>query len=192
MIYTELQDLIEKGFVKQVPLDISQGRIRYGHPDGYFVNGQGQLAKHTFAPSQVNNKGGSSYPGMRECIPRPCHVIMGITFYGTRPVFFDEKKGKHYGGICHHLIPNKLDYRPVNLLCWLTREEHRIADARMHILQSLVPNGNLYLFPLDLMRELQDPRVTSDAAFDMALHSVVPAALGKILPDCTPEPLRDV
>ena len=91
----------------------------------------------------------------------------------------------------HHLTGITTDNRFDNLLC-VSVEEHRKADARQKALRTLAPNGDLRLVPLDLMRELQDPRVTSNAAFDMALHSVVPAEQGKILPNCSPEPLRDV
>ena len=154
---------------KQVPLLHSKNHVRWGHPDGYFLNGQGKVMKHTFAPSQVNNKGGSSYPGMRECLPRPCHVIMAIAFYGERPTFIDEKTGKPYGGNCHHLIPDKLDYSPANLLCWLTREQHRVADRRQRALKTVVPDGDLHLFSYERLRYLQDPRTLSDADFQREL-----------------------
>jgi len=153
----------------QVPLKHSKNIVRWAHPDGYFLNGFGKLAKHTFAPSQINNKRGSSYPGMRECLPRPCHVIMAIAFYGERPTFIDEKTGKPYGANCHHLIPDKLNYRPANLLCWLTREQHRIADRRQKALKTVVPDGDLHLFSYERLRELQDPRVTSDEQFQREL-----------------------
>ena len=157
---------------KQVPFENTGNRVRWAHPDGYFLNEKGQIVKHTFAPSQVHNTLGSSYPGMRECLPRPCHVIMSIAFYGERPTFIDEKTGKPYKGISHHLISNKLDYRPVNLLCWLTRSEHRIADNRQRALRTVVPDGNLYLIDIDFLRRIQDPRVTSDAEFNQALESI--------------------
>ena len=152
---------------KQVPMDTSHGRVRWGHPDGYFLNEKGQVAKHTFAPSQVNNKGGSSYPGMRECLPRPCHVIMGITFFGSRPTYKDAKTGKSYGGICHHLIPDKLDYKPTNLLCWLTRSEHVEADRRQRALRKILPD--MHDVSYEEHRRLQDPRVTSDEVFQLEL-----------------------
>ena len=109
---------------------------------------------------------------MRECIPRPCHVIMAITFYGERPVFMDPKTGKTYGGICHHLIPDKLDYRPANLLCWLTRAEHSEADRRQRALRKAVDGGNLYGIPYERLRWLQDPRVTSREDFELELAKI--------------------
>ena len=157
---------------KQVPLENSRGIVRWGHPDGYFLNAKGQIAKHTFAPSQINNKGGSSYPGMRECLPRPCHVIMAITFHGQRPTFIDPKTGKEYGGICHHLIPDKLNYRPANLLCWLTREQHTEADRRQRALRKVVPNGDLSIFTYERLRDLQDPRSMSRELFEQELAAI--------------------
>ena len=154
----------------QVPLKHSKNKVRWGHPNGYFLRTNGQVAKHTFAPSQIANRRGSSYPGMRECLPRPCHVIMAIAFYGERPIFIDEKTGKPYGGNCHHLIPDKLDYRPANLLCWLTRPEHRIADDRQKALKTVVPNGDLRGFDYAILRELQNPRTMSDADFEFRLE----------------------
>ena len=157
---------------KPVPLEHSKNKVRWGHPDGYFLNEQGQIAKHTFAPSQINNKGGSSYPGMRECLPRPCHVLMSIAFYGDRPTFIDTKTGQPYKGISHHLIPDKLNYRPANLLCWLTREQHRIADRRQHVLKTVVPDGDLHVFSYERLRYLQDPRTLSDEEFQKELEII--------------------
>ena len=151
---------------KQVPPEPAGGKILWGHPEGYFLRSNGQIAKHTFAPSQVNNKGGSSYPGMRECLPRPCHVIMAITFYGARPKFIDSKTGKEYGAVCHHIIPDKLDYRPANLLCWLTREQHYEADRRQRLIKKAVGIEGMRELGYDLLRKYQDPRVTSAIDFE--------------------------
>ena len=167
-------------------------KVRWGHPDGYFLRSDGQVAKHTFAPSQINNKGGSSYPGMRECIPRPCHVVMAITFYGERPVFMDPKTGKTYGGVCHHLIPDKLDYRPANLLCWLTRAEHAVADKRQRALRKVLPD--LHALTYDRLRTLQNPRVTSDAQFESELARIAAKGYHRVDPEIIDkyEPLKHI
>ena len=144
--------------------------VRWGHPDGYFLRPDGQVAKHTFAPSQINNKRGTSYPGMRECIPRPCHVLMSIAFYGPRPTFFDTKRGKTYSGISHHLIPDKLNYRPANLLCWLTREQHHEADRRQRALRKVLPD--MHAISYERHRWLQDPRTTSREVFETELQAL--------------------
>lgn len=157
---------------KQVPLEYCKNKIRWGHPDGYFLRLDGRIAKHTFAPSQINNKGGSSYPGMRECLPRPCHVLMALAFYGPRPTFIDTKTGKTYGAVCHHLIPDKLNYRPDNLLCWLTREQHSEADRRQRLLKTVVPGGDLTLFTYERLRDLQDPRSMSRELFEQELAAI--------------------
>ena len=88
---------------------------------------------------------------------------MGEIFYGGRPLYFD-KNGKTYTGICHHLIEDPLDYRPENLLCWLTREEHTEADRRRRILEKLY--GDLHTINFPKLRWLQDPRQLAREDFD--------------------------
>jgi len=155
---------------KQVPLEHCKNIVRWGHPDGYFLRPDGQKAKDTFAPSQRMHRGGSAYPRLRECI-KTCHFLMALAFYGERPVFHD-KNGKPYVGICHHLIPDKLNYKPANLLCWLTREQHYEADRRQRALKTVVPDGNLYLFSYERLRELQDPRTMSREQFEQELEAI--------------------
>ena len=96
---------------------------------------------------------------------------MALAFYGERQIFVDSR-GKSYVGICHHLIPDVLNYRPANLLCWLTREQHAKADARQRALKKVVPDGDLHLFPYERLRELQDPRTMSDEDFQRELESL--------------------
>ena len=96
---------------------------------------------------------------------------MGEIFYGERPTFID-RHGKPYFGICHHLIEDPLNYCPENLLCWLTREQHVQADRRRRLLESVVPNGNLYVFTYDRLRELQDPRTMTDEQFEQELATI--------------------
>ena len=71
-----------------------------------------------------------------------------------------------YPGIAHHLINDQSNYCKDNLLCWLTREEHRVADNRRCALETVVPNADLRGFDYAILRELQDPRTMSDADFD--------------------------
>ena len=97
---------------------------------------------------------------------------MALAFYGPRPTFIDPKTGKEYSGICHHLIPDPLDYRPANLLCWLTRAEHAEADRRQRALKKVVPNGDLRLFSYERLRYLQDPRTTSREVFETELARI--------------------
>lgn len=96
---------------------------------------------------------------------------MALTFHGERPTFTD-KNGKEYVGICHHLIPDKLNYRPANLLCWLTRAEHAEADRRQRALKKVVPFGDLSLFSYERLRDLQDPRSMSRELFEKELAAI--------------------
>ena len=103
--------------------------------------------------------------------PKRCQVLMGEIFYGDRPVFTDSK-GKPYYGQCHHLINEPLNYAPENLLCWLTRSEHRKADNRRRALEAIVPDRNLHVFGYERLRELQDPRTLSDEDFQTELEKI--------------------
>ena len=96
---------------------------------------------------------------------------MGEIFYGERPTFIDSK-GKPYFGQCHHLINEPLNYAPENLLCWLTRSEHRKADSRRRALEAIVPDRNLHVFTYDRLRYLEDPRTLSDADFQTELANL--------------------
>ena len=94
---------------------------------------------------------------------------MALAFYGPRPIFTD-KNGKPYVGICHHLIPDALDYRPANLLCWLTREQHTEADRRQRALRKVLPD--MHAISYEMHRYLQDPRVTCREVFDVELEKI--------------------
>ena len=164
---------------KQVPPDEVDGKILWGHPDGYFLNAQGQNPAHTFSPA--SQKGftaahpssggnyGSCYPKMRYFGNKLCHILMALAFYGPRPTFTD-KNGKTYYGICHHLIPDKLDYCPANLLCWLTLEQHYEADRRQRALRKVLPD--MHAISYEKHRYLQDPRTTCREVFEVELEKL--------------------
>ena len=158
---------------KQVPLDYTRGIVRWAHPDGYFLNAQGQKVAHTFSPSQLKitkdpmRKTGKLYPCMTGGLPHiACHVLMALTFYGDRPM--DPSTGKVR--VCHHLIPDALDYRPANLLCWLTRAEHAEADRRQRALRAVLPD--MHAISYEKHRFLQDPRTTCREVFDLELQKL--------------------
>ena len=139
----------------------------------YFLNGSGRKVTHEYCP-QMRAKSkdrGYTAPNLRHYKPRLCHVLMGEIFYGERPTFIDSK-GKRYFGICHHLIEDPLDYRPENLLCWLTYSEHSKADNRRRALEAAVPDGDLHIFTYERLRELQDPRTMSDEVFQTELAKI--------------------
>ena len=82
----------------------------------------------------------------------------------------NDKNGKPYVGICHHLIPDLLDYRPANLLCWLTREEHSEADRRQRLIKKAVGIEGMREIGYTQLRFYQDPRETSAAEFEEWLN----------------------
>ena len=92
---------------KQVPPDEIGGKVLWAHPDGYFLNAQGQKLKHSFSPNRPSRKtgGGAQYPKMRQYSNRLCHHLVYETFYGQRT------KGMEID----HINGDKLDYRPENL-----------------------------------------------------------------------------
>ena len=154
-----------------MPPDEVGGKVLWGHPDGYFLNALGQKIAHDFCPCMQNKRYGGSpaYPNLRATRVRNCHILMALTFHGDRPTFTD-KNGKTYVGICHHLIPDKLDYRPANLLCWLTREQHTEADRRQRALRKVLPD--MHAISYEKHRYLQDPRVTCREVFDVELNNL--------------------
>ena len=139
----------------------------------YFLSARGHQLAHEYAPKMraISKDRGYTAPNLRNYKPRLCHVLMGEIFYGERPTFIDSK-GKPYFGHCHHLINNPLDYRPENLLCWLTYTEHRKADNRRRALEAVAPDGDLYCFTYERLRELQDPRTLSDEQFQAELEAI--------------------
>ena len=169
---------------KQVPLDYTRGIVRWAHPDGYFLNAQGQKIAHCYNPSRINRmknpncKMGKGYPFLSETGGKDCHVLMALAFHGSRTMFNDKWEMTNdqcqmaHVGICHHLIPDPLDYRPANLLCWLTRAEHMEADRRLRALKKVVPDGDLRLFSYERLRELQDPRTMSREQFELELAAL--------------------
>ena len=103
---------------------------------------------------------------------------MALAFYGPRPTFENTSlplQGKglergSYVGICHHLIPDPLDYKSANLLCWLTRAEHSEADRRQRALRAVLPD--MHAISYEKHRFLQDPRTTCREVFDLELQKL--------------------
>ena len=166
---------------KQVPPEYTRGIVRWAHPDGYFLNAKGQKVKDNYSPTLKHGikpyTHGVKYPYLRECA-NTCHLLMALAFYGDRPTYTD-KNGKTYVGICHHLIPDPLDYCPANLLCWLTQKEHTEADRRQKALSKRVPD--LHAFTYERLRELEDPRTMPCEEFERQL-ALIPVFT--IDPDC--------
>ena len=153
-----------------VPHEQADGYIRWGHPDGYFLKPDGTKATDNYSPASQGanpNTQGGDYPQLREC-RKKCHILMALAFYGPRPI--DPETGKHC--VCHHLIKDRRNYRPANLIAWLTKSQHQEADRRQRLLIKTLPDGNLYALPYARLRELQDPRILSDAAFTSELEAI--------------------
>ena len=143
----------------------------WGHEGcAFFLNARGLKVAHEYSPQMRAKSKDRGYiePNLRNYHPRMCHVLMGEIFYGEREIFKDSK-GKPYFGHCHHLINDPLDYRPENLLCWLSYSEHHKADNRRRALEALVPDGDLHVFTYERLRYLQDPRSLSDEDFQKEL-----------------------
>ncbi len=153
---------------KQVPPDIIDGKILWGHPDGYFLTAQGHKVLHSYGPAMRAKQTGRGYiaPTMRQFGNKRCHLLMALAFYGPRPIFIG-KNGNPYVGEVHHLINDPLDYRPANLLCWLDRPTHREADRRRCILEREI--GDLHQLSYATLRYLQDPRMTTCEEFEKEL-----------------------
>ena len=155
---------------KQVPLEHAKNYVRWGHPDGYFLNANGQKMSLRYTPTKPSLKNGKShsdYPKIDD--NKLCHILMALAFYGEREIFKD-KNGKPYVGICHHLVPDLLDYKPANLLCWLTREEHSEADRRQRLIKKAVGIEGMREIGYTQLRFYQDPRETSAAEFEAWLN----------------------
>ena len=158
------------GFHPVPPTEYIRFKILYAHEsDLRFVNKYGQELSPSFSPFERNPKVCHGHPVPR-IVGRLCHIIRALAFYGERKVFIDEKTGKSYFGQCHHLNGDLEDHRKDNILAWLSRPQHRIADKRQDALQTIVPNGNLVGFDYAILRELQDPRTMSDADFETRME----------------------
>ena len=85
------------------------------------------------------------------------------------PIYFDSK-GNPYKGIVHHVIENSLDFRIDNLIFWLTYKQHVIADKRRQAIEKVLPD--MYAVPTKWLKQIQDPRVTSDEQFETELQNI--------------------
>ena len=131
----------------------------------------------SFSPSHqkkgskaFNGKRGLTHPTMRHFGCKAAHRLMFETFADEPcPIFF-TKSGKPYKGIVHHVIENPSDIRMVNLMGWLTHKQHHIADKRRSALESVLPD--MYCVETAYLKELQDPRQTTDEEFQTALDKL--------------------
>ena len=163
---------------KQAPLESTGGKVLWANGDqGYFMSAYGVKQIPAFAPSKRkkgrkdnNGKRGLTHPKMRNFNNCQAHRLMFETFAEKPcPIFFDSK-GNPYKGIVHHVIENPYDLRMVNLMGWLTYKQHHIADKRRRALESVLPD--MYCADTAYLKELEDPRKTTDATFNEELQKL--------------------
>ena len=160
---------------KQAPLESTGGKVLWANgKEGYFKSAYGVKQIPAYGPakrkkgSKANNgKRGLIHPQMRHFNNQYAHRLMFETFADEPcPIFFDSK-GNPYKGIVHHVIENPYDFRMVNLMGWLTYTQHHIADKRRRALESVLPD--MYCADTAYLKELEDPRLTTDEEFQTAL-----------------------
>ena len=112
---------------KQVPLELTGGKILFCSSDGRFFNKKGKELKPSYRPNAPSRKSGgwAKYKLMRHYGVELCHILVCATFHGPRPV---DENGRVFE--CHHLNGNPIDNRAENLI-FLSREDHRRFDAAL-------------------------------------------------------------
>ena len=163
---------------KQAPLESTGGKVLWANgKEGYFMSAYGVKQKPMLSPSNRkkgskanNGKRGLTHPIMRHFGSKTAHRLMFETFADEPcPIFF-TKSGKPYKGIVHHVIENPYDIRMVNLMGWLTYKQHHIADKRRRALESVLPD--MYCADTAYLKELEDPRLTTDEEFEKELAAI--------------------
>ena len=163
---------------KQTPLESAGGKVLWANGDeGYFMSAYGVKQIPTFPPTMRkkgrkanNGKRGLAHPIMRHFGHKAAHRLMFETFADEPcPIFFDSK-GNPYKGIVHHVIENPNDIRMINLMGWLTYKQHHIADERRRALESVLPD--MYCADTAYLKELEDPRLTTDEEFEKELAAI--------------------
>ena len=139
--------------------------------EGFFLSAAGAKQTPAYSPTnrkvgrkENNRKRGRTHPYMRHFGNVSAHRLMAATYADEPcPIFFDSK-GNPYKGLVHHVIENPYDFRVDNLIWWLTRKQHSIADKRRRVLEGILPD--MYAIPTKRLKRLQDPRTTSDDVFE--------------------------
>ncbi len=83
----------------------------------------------------------------------------------------------------HHLTGIITDNCINNLLCVHFREHRLVTDMRQKALRTVVPDGDLYCFTYERLRELQDPHTLSDEQFQAELEAIRAKHFHKVDPE---------
>lgn len=83
----------------------------------------------------------------------------------------------------HHLTGIITDNCINNLLCVHFREHRLVTDMRQKALRTVVPDGDLYCFTYDRLRELQAPDNLSDEQFQAELEAIRAKGFHKVDPE---------
>ena len=159
---------------KQCPIELTVRPLWANGKEGFFLSVKGTKLKPAHSPAHqkkgskaYNGKRGLVHPYMRQFGAKLAHRIMFATYADEPcPIYFDSK-GQPYKGIVHHVIENPYDIRMDNLMGWLTFKQHSIADKRRRALEQTLPD--MYCVQTSFLKQLQDPRETSDEQFDEEL-----------------------
>ena len=162
---------------KQCPIEQTIKPLWANGDEGYFMSAQGTKLRLAYSPAMQetgrkfkNSSQGRNHPILRQCRSKHAHRLMAATYADEPcPIYFDSK-GKPYKGIVHHVIENPYDIRVDNLIWWLTFKQHHTADKRRQALEHVLPD--MYAVPTVYLKQLQDPRRTSDEAFQSALDNI--------------------
>ena len=160
---------------KQCPIELTIKPLWANGKEGFFLSAQGTKLKPSHSPAKRkrgnkanNGKRGLVHPDLRKTYGYvKCHRIMAATYADEPCHIYLDSKGQPYKGIVHHVIENPFDYRVDNLLWWLTYKQHSIADKRRRALEMVLPD--MYCVQTSYLKQLQDPRKTSDELFDEEL-----------------------
>ena len=160
---------------KQCPIELTIKPLWANGKEGFFLSAKGTKLKPAHSPAHqkkgskaYNGKRGQVHPNFRKDYGYASyHRLMAYT-YATEPcpIYFDSK-GQPYKGIVHHVIENPYDIRMDNLMGWLTYKQHSIADKRRRALEQTLPD--MYCVQTSFLKQLQDPRQTSDEKFNEEL-----------------------
>ena len=162
---------------KQCPIELTIRPLWANGDEGFFLSAYGtkQQPSHGLSHRKIgskanNGKRGRRHPQMSHFGNASAHRLMFATYADEPCPIFINSKGNPYKGIVHHVIENPYDIRMDNLMGWLTFHQHHIADKRRQALEKVLPD--MYCVQTSYLKQLQDPRETSDEKFKEELDKL--------------------